>query len=150
LVLYDPEYRKDLAAFDFSAKRRVHLDSPAADISVDYDELLEVFFVDVGNVNTRIQDFGYTESLDVIDWAPADGWSDVGWAEVILGHSYIVLTSDDRFAKFRVTDINHNSIMLDWAHQEVRGNPELRPPARGEEFWRADAPGTARRTLANR
>jgi hypothetical protein len=139
LVLYDPEYRSDLAGYDFSEYRRVSYDSPSADITVDFDDELNVFFADVGNVDTDIQDFGYTESLDDVDWAPEDGWSGVGWAELIEGHSYIIWTADNRFAKFRVVDINGNSVLLDWAYQPQIGNPELAPPLRGTESLRSNA-----------
>ncbi len=147
LVLYDPEYREDLAGFDFFNRRRVSFDSPAADIITDYDKDLGVFFIDVGNDNTDIQDFGYTESLDDIDWAPADGWSNVRWVEVILGHSYIVWTDDNHFAKFRVTDIGASSILIDWAYQEVAGNPELAPPGPG--FLKPNARTAAAETAPN-
>jgi len=139
LLLFDPEYRGDLAGFDFSNQRRVAFDSPAADIIVDYDNELGAFFIDAGNVDIDIQDFGYTGSLDDVDWAPEDGWSNVGWVEAIAGHSYIVWTADDHYAKFRVTEIGTNSILLDWAYQAVTGNPELKPPARGTGFLRPNA-----------
>lgn len=147
LVLYDPEYRPDLAGYDFSRTRRVDYDSPSADIIVDYDENLGVFFIDVGNVDTDIQDFGYTESLDEIDWAPENGWSDLGWVEVVEGHSYILWTDDNRFAKFRVVDVNGESVLLDWAYQPVIGNPELSPPARGQGFLRPNARTAAMRLI---
>jgi len=147
LTLYDPEYRRDLAGFDFSAKRRVRYDSPAADIIADYDPDLGVFFIDVGNIDIDIQDFGYTESLDDLDWAPSNGWSEIGWVEAVQGHSYFIWTADNHYAKFRITDIGTNSILIDWAYQEVRGNPELAPPAHHGEFLRVNA-RTAARTIA--
>jgi len=139
LVLYDAQYRANLSGYDFSGFRHEPYTSSYADIVADYDEELGVFFIDVGNVNTDIQDFGYTDDLDVVDWAPAEGWSNVGWVEVILGHSYIVWTQDNHYAKFRVTGINTNSIMIDWAYQEVQGNPELKPSVRSAGYLRPAA-----------
>lgn len=140
VVLYDPEYRPALAGFDFSRQRRTPYDSPAADIVVDYDEQFRVFFIDVGNDSTDIQDFGFSESLDAVDWAPLDGWSQVGWVEAVTGHSYIVWTGDNHFAKFRITEIGgHRSMVIDWAYQRVVGYPELKPPARGAGFLRPSA-----------
>ncbi len=139
LTLYDPEYRPDLAGYDFSAYQRVSFDSPAADIIVDYEPEFGVVFIDVGNVNIDIQDFGYTESLDDISWAPDDGWSKVGYVEAIPGHTYIVWTADNHYAKFRVVSTGTTSILIDWAYQAVPGNPELRPPAHGEGFLRPSA-----------
>ena len=139
LVLYDPEYQPGYAGYDFSQARRVSYDSPNADIVADYDEDLDVFFMDVGNIDIDIQDFGYTESLDDVDWAPEEGWSELGWAELIEGHSYIIWTADNRFAKFRVVDFNNNSVLLDWAYQPDVGNPELAPPLKGTESLRHNA-----------
>ncbi|MCK4547034.1 MAG: hypothetical protein KAW17_06280 [Candidatus Eisenbacteria sp.] len=87
-------------------------------------------FVPVGG--TLIQDFGFTESLDEIDWAPIEGWSDSPMGvEVIRGHSYIVQTVDDNYAKLRVSVINRSRgyVILDWAYQLVPDNQELMPPA---------------------
>jgi len=139
LVLYDQDHRPGQAGYDFSEYSRVSWSSVYADISVDYDEELGVFFIDVGNPETDIQDFGYTDYLDDVDWAPEDGWSEVGWVEAVLGHSYVVWTANNHFAKFRVISIGDNSILIDWAYQAVRGLPELRPPARGEGFMRRTA-----------
>lgn len=139
LVLYDPEYRADLAGYDFSEYRRVDYENSHADFTVDYDEYNEAFFADVPDVDTDIQDFGYTASLDDVDWAPEDGWSGVGWVELIEGHSYIIWTADNRFAKFRVVDINDTSVLLDWAYQPKIGNPELAPPVRTNAPRRNDS-----------
>jgi hypothetical protein len=147
LVLYDPEYRPDLAGYDFSSARRVGFDSPSADIIVDYDEDLGVFFIDVGNVDTDIQDFGYTASLDEVDWAPEDGWSELGWVEVIEGHSYILWTDDNRFAKFHVVDTDGNSILLDWAYQPDIGNPELSRPNKEAGYLRPNTRTKAMRLI---
>ena len=43
---------------------------------IDYDENLDVVFIDVGNIDVDIQDYGYTDSIDDISWAPADGGGD--------------------------------------------------------------------------
>jgi hypothetical protein len=45
--------------------------------------------------------------------------------EAIVGHSYIVLTSDNHYAKFEVKSLNSSSMVLDWAYQIDPDNPEL-------------------------
>jgi len=77
---------------------------------------------------TDIQDFGYTNSLDDINVAPDTtiGWSELGHVEVILGHTYIIWTWDNHYAKLRVTDIYTDYIKFDWAYQTAVGNPELK------------------------
>ncbi len=136
LLLYDMDYRPDLTGYDFSGRRVVGFDDQRADITVDYDDDLDVFFIDVGNIDTDIQDFGYTDNLDDISYAPENGWSGLGYAEAILGHTYLLWTSDNHFAKFRVVGINGNSLLLDWAYQIDPGNPELSRPPHEEDYLR--------------
>lgn len=88
---------------------------------------------------TDIQDFGYTDSLDEVSWSPAEGWSNVGWVEVIRGHTYIIWTWNDHYAKLRVEGIvGDTKIYFDWAYQVAPGNQELTPrPSREENYLRA-------------
>lgn len=82
--------------------------------------------------NAFIQDFGHTEHLDEIDWAPEGGWSQSPLGvEVIAGHAYIIQTDDGNFAKIRVTTLypDHGSILLSWAYQLIANYQELTPPA---------------------
>jgi hypothetical protein len=116
----------DLSGFDFSARSRVSYTSNNADIFFTYDDQLGTMFVEAAHADDDIQDFGYTSTLDAVDWAPEEGWSSVGWCELILGHSYVVWTSDNRYAKIRVIELGDNWLRFDWAHQEDPGNPELK------------------------
>ena len=98
------------------------------------DPLTDIFFGYNGSVYemfthdalTDIQDAGYASSLDAVDFAPADGWSPTGTVELIPGHIYVVWTSDDRYAKFRVTSVSSSVVTFNWAYQTAAGNPELR------------------------
>jgi hypothetical protein len=126
--LHAREANSSDAGFDFSRQDVVSANDSRADIVITLDG--GVFFVEAVSYDesiTDIQDFGYTESLDALDWAPPDGWSTLGWAEIILGHTYAVWTWDDHYAKFRVTEIGETSIVIDWAYQIDPGNPELKP-----------------------
>lgn len=76
--------------------------------------------------DTDIQDMGYTRDLDEISVAPADGWSASRTCEAILGHTYVVWTNDDHYAKLRVVAIGTNSVVFDWAYQTAPANPELK------------------------
>lgn len=78
-------------------------------------------------LDTRIQDTGYVALRDV-DFAPPAGWSTDGIVEAIVGHSYIVLTRDNHYAKFEVTSRGSNGMTMDWAYQVDTGNPELVKP----------------------
>jgi len=138
LVIRDYHRYPDMSGYDFSEYAVVSYDDEDADIYLDYDDYYEVFFMWVKNDATDIQDFGYTERLDDVNVAPDDGWSEVGWLEVIFGHSYIIWTRDNHFAKLRVTGFTYSyGVVFDWAYQVDTGNQELAPkPPHGEDYLR--------------
>jgi len=74
--------------------------------------------------DTKIQDAGYVALVDV-DFAPPSGWSTDGIVEAIVGHSYILLTRDNHYAKFEVKSHSGTAMTLDWAYQIDPNNPEL-------------------------
>ncbi|MGH7681882.1 MAG: hypothetical protein ACRENN_07835 [Candidatus Eiseniibacteriota bacterium] len=78
-------------------------------------------------VDTRIQDSGFIDLVDV-DYAPPSGWSADGVVEAIPGHSYIVLTRDNHYAKFAVVMRDDTGMNMDWAYQVAVDNPELVRP----------------------
>ncbi|MFQ6009048.1 MAG: hypothetical protein ACE5K8_08875 [Candidatus Zixiibacteriota bacterium] len=110
-----------------------------ADVYVDrYDD---IFYLNAGNEQTDLQDMGYTDTFSVIGYAPQDGWSQVGWVEIILGHTYVIWTDDSHYAKMRAQSINPHSVTFEWAYQTAPNNPELivRPgglekPVHGAEY----------------
>ena len=113
------------SGWDFSA----FANRPSADVRTDiYYAAADGHFLVYVPVDTRIQDTGYVALRDV-DFAPPAGWSTDGIVEAIVGHSYIVLTRDDHYAKFEVTSRGSNGMTMDWAYQVDIGNPELAKPA---------------------
>ena len=120
-----------MGGFDFSS-RSILL---CSDMSKD------IYFEASGGVNhivaapgVDIQDFGWTFSLDDLDWAPAEkGWAPSGRVEAIPEHGYFVriISGTTNYAKIRVTGVTGGSITLDWAYQTDPGNPELAPGAEG-------------------
>lgn len=103
------------------------------------DTVTDVFFENLNGrlslsvwSDTDIQDMGYTSNLDEITVAPTHGWSPTGSAEAITGHTYVVWTWDDHYAKIRITGVNSSAVTFDWAYQTAPGNIELkRAPDRG-------------------
>lgn len=87
---------------------------------------------------TNIQDMGFAQSLDFVDFAPGatEGWSPSGTVEAIVGHCYVVWTRDDHFAKFRITSLAPGSIGFDWAYQVDVSNRELKARPAREEYRR--------------
>ena len=97
------------------------------------DDFTDVFFEASNGRNSLnvwedsdIQDMGYTSSLYDIAVAPAGGWSPSRSAEAIVGHTYIVWTWDDHFAKIRIREIASQRVTFDWAYQIAKSNPELK------------------------
>ncbi len=94
-----------------------------ADIFIDSDA--QAFYINVAHDGVDLQDMGYTSSFDEIGYAPTDGWSNNGWAELIVGHTYVVWDDDLFFAKLRVESFGANSVNFRWAFQLDADNPEL-------------------------
>lgn len=76
--------------------------------------------------DTDIQDMGYTFSLLSVREAPERGWSPTRDVRVIPGHTYVVWTWDDHFAKIRVVDVSPTRVIFDWAYQLRKGSPLLK------------------------
>ncbi len=129
--LFDYHHYAYDSGYDFSQYAVQAFDAISTDILFDVDPVSYVPYIVVGNDNTDIQDFGYTESLDDIGYAPTEGWSLNGWVEAIAGHTYIVWTHDNHFAKFRISEWNTEYMFFDWAYQVDPGNRELRKEAHG-------------------
>ncbi len=141
LVVYDAVEEPTEAGIDFSQAEDpgytsddlvVAWDSASADLYVDSSsdgdpDVLRL----IPTAGTLIQDFGFTDDLDEVDWAPQEGWSDspVG-VEAIRGHSYIVQTDDGNYSKIRISVINKNNryMIMDWAYQLRPDYPELMRP----------------------
>ncbi len=125
-----------LSGFDFSTEGRLPWDNSRCDFFLEYDATpgVETFYLWLGANGSRFQDMGYTDSFDDITYAPSNGWSVFDYIEVIPGHTYVILTEDNHYAKVRVTELFYNptdGIMFDWGYQVSPGNRELKiePPA---------------------
>jgi hypothetical protein len=116
-----PEY----AGWDFSNYIIVPYNDPYCDIYFGYDEHLGSYYFYIRRPGGLIQDMGYTSSFDEIGYAPDDGWSPTGIVEAITGHTYVIWTWDNHFAKIRVSSIKPGYALFDWAYQIDPGNQEL-------------------------
>jgi len=101
------------AGYDFSARVITASTDTAADVF--YNVAGGTRLMVTRDTQTDIQDAGYTNSLDQLDFSPTTGWSPTGTAELILGHAYYVFTRDNHFAKFRVTALTATAVTFDWA-----------------------------------
>lgn len=126
VTLLDRFVNPNLAGYDFSAYTVVNYNTDFTDLYVEFTPDGVPYLVVWKD--TEIQDMGYTRDLDEISVAPTLGWSPTKDAHIITGHTYVIRTWDNRYAKVRVTDISQASIRLDWAYQTAVGNPELIAP----------------------
>ena len=109
------------SGWDFSASARRSSLDPLTDVYYGASGGHYIIYAATG---TEIQDDGYVALRDV-DFAPPAGWSADGQVEAIPGHSYIVLTIENHYAKFEVVSRDNSMIVMDWAYQIDAGNPEL-------------------------
>lgn len=119
------EYRSSpgSAGYDFSTFSIGPYDDKYTDIFYEYSN--GVAYMDVWD-DSDIQDMGYTISLDEIRFAPEAGWSPTKDVRLIVGHTYVVWTWDNRFAKFRIVSLSPQRAVFDWAYQLMEGNPFLK------------------------
>lgn len=131
VLLYDRggDY-PERSGFDFSRldNGRTDWDDPRADIFVAFDG--GVPFVYSARAVVFLQDLG-TIPFAAVDEAPTSGYSAIGIAELIEGHTYAVAIVEDpetdvHYAKFYVYEIMAGAVEIDWAYQTDEGNPELK------------------------
>lgn len=120
---YDLVAFPNLSGYDFSTYSIGLYNDQYTDVYVEFFTGLPYLRV---WIDTDIQDMGYTRDLDEISVAPTSGWSASRACEAILGHTYVIWTNDDHYAKMRVVAIGANYIRFDWAYQTAPSNPELK------------------------
>jgi hypothetical protein len=113
--------------YDFSSGSLRLATDPNTDVF--FDAAGGIALLVARDIDTDVQDAGF-RTLQSLDWAPEDGWSPTGEAELIPGHSYYVWTRDNHYAKVECIAVDDSRVILDWAYQLVPGNPELAPHPR--------------------
>ena len=111
------------AGYDFSTYTVNAYDDKYADMY--FENYNGDFYMDV-RTDTDIQDVGYTNSLLDVRTAPLGGWSPTHDVRLYVGHTYVVWTWDDHYAKFRVTNVSPGRVVFDWAYQLQVSNPMLK------------------------
>jgi len=136
VTLFSNYVRPDSAGFNFYYHLRVPDTSSICDVFVD--SVGGVFYLNVGNydhIYGKIQDVGNSFYFtELIGYAPIDGWSDLGYVEIIEDHSYVIYTYDYHYALLTVKSFNGDgSVTFDWAYQTAPDNPELSPSPDGND-----------------
>jgi hypothetical protein len=123
VVLSDYQTSSNVAGYDFSQYTILGYDDKNTDFF--FENSKGRFYLDVWD-DSDIQDMGYTSSLDDISSAPTQGWAPSKSTEAIVGHTYIIWTWNDHYAKVRVKEVGVSRLVFDWAYQTAEKNPELR------------------------
>jgi hypothetical protein len=113
-----------VAGYDFSSYAIRPYDDRYTDM---YYEYFDGRYYMVVGTDSDIQDVGPTNSILDVKVAPTAGWSPAHEVEMRVGHTYVVWTWDDHYAKFRVTNLSPNRVVFDWAYQLQVSNPMLKP-----------------------
>lgn len=114
------------AGFDFAGDCVVPYDASNSDMY--FDNYGGTLYMDV-YMDTDIEDMGPTNSILDVTVAPSSGWSSTQDAVLEVGHTYVVWTHDDHYAKFRVTSLSPGRVIFDWAYQLQTGNQMLKRKA---------------------
>jgi len=113
----------DLSGYDFSTYSVGNYNDDYTDVF--FESVSGHFYLNVWD-DSDIQDMGYTNTFYDISVAPSAGWSPSKSVEAIPGHTYVIWTWDDHFAKVRVREVTSSRVTFDWAYQVAKSNPELK------------------------
>lgn len=83
--------------------------------------------------DTDIQDLGPTNDIYDIQFAPSSGWAPDKYEVAKTGHTYVIWTWDNHYAKIRIKNITNDRVVFDWAYQLVEGNNQLKPRSADSE-----------------
>jgi hypothetical protein len=123
VTLGDYHRRPEAAGYDFSNSAVVSFDDRYADMF--FENANGVLYLDV-QTDSDIEDMGATRSILDIAEAPSSGWSSTHDAEIQEGHTYVIWTWDDHYAKVRVTGLTPSRVTFDWAYQVRPSTPLLK------------------------
>jgi hypothetical protein len=111
------------AGYDFSTVSVGPYDDQYTDVFFEYYN--GIYYLDVWD-DSNIQDMGYTSDLYEITQSPTVGWSPTKDVRLIIGHTYVVQTWNNHYAKLRVASLSSSGVNFDWAYQLQEGNPFLK------------------------
>ena len=112
------------SGFSFTSYSVVPYDDQSADFFFEYYN--GTYYIDVWN-DTNIEDMGPTTDIYDVPYAPSSGWSSTHDEIAVPGHTYVIWTWDNYYAKIRVKNITNDRMIFDWAFQTVKGNIQLKP-----------------------
>ncbi len=135
------DYRKfpNNSGYQFSSYSVLPYDDLNTDIF--FENYNGTFYLNVWD-DTDIQDMGSTYDIYDIEFAPLSGWAPTKDELAKIGHTYVIWTWNNRYAKIHIKNITTERVVFDWAYQLVEGERQLkhgrnvteRKPLNREEF----------------
>jgi len=137
-IVFDYLKFPEIAGYDFSEYLVVPFNENTTDQSADFffENFNGDFYLNVWD-DTDIQDMGFTDSFLDITYAPINGWvqllpeENVKYTLAEVGHTYVIWTWDNHYAKIRINSISDQRIVFDWAYQLLEGEPLLKSNRNG-------------------
>jgi len=119
------DYRNfpDQGGYSFTTYSTVPYDDNSTDFF--FENYNGDFYIDVWD-DSEIQDAGSTQDIYDVANAPTGGWSSTKDEVARVGHTYIIWTWDNHYAKIRINAITNDRISFDWAFQLVEGERQLK------------------------
>jgi hypothetical protein len=121
--VFDYRNYPNLGGFSFSSYSVVPYNDSTSDFF--YENYNGTFYIDVWS-DTDIEDMGLTNDIYDIPYAPTSGWSSTHDVIAIPGHTYVIWTWDNYYAKIRVSSVTNSRMVFDWAFQTLQGNTQLK------------------------
>lgn len=131
-IVYNYLNFPEKSGYSFAKRKIVPFDDNDADFF--FENFNGEYFLNVW-YDTDIQDLGATNSIYEITMAPIDGWvllnegENVKYLKAEIGHTYVIWTLDNHFAKIRISQITEQRIVFDWAYQLLEGERQLKRAA---------------------
>lgn len=123
-AIFDYRQFPNNSGYSFALYSVVAYDSLDADFF--FENYQGTFYLDVWS-DTDIQDMGLTNDIYDIPFAPNSGWSPTKDAVAQVGHTYVIWTWNNHYAKIRISQITGERVVFDWAYQLVEGERQLKP-----------------------
>ncbi|MDP2362692.1 MAG: hypothetical protein Q8M94_02865 [Ignavibacteria bacterium] len=128
--IFDAQRFPNNSGYSFQNYSVVPFDDDYADFFFDIYEGVPYINAWFDPAPTYIRDMGLTNDIYDIAYAPQSGWIFKDYLRAYVGHTYVIWTIENNFAKIRIKSITADRIVFDWAFQTVVGEPQLKPVVR--------------------
>lgn len=123
VTLYDFNVDAAKGGYDLSDYLVVNYSDEYSDLF--FEDYNGKYYLDVWE-DSDIKDMGATTDITDITVAPVSGYvqkfegDNIKYTEAIAGHTYVLRTWDNHFAKVRISQIASNRVIFDWAYQLIK------------------------------